>query len=68
MSNFILPCLDEFSLKNKAGGQVLAYSGFYPEHHKRIHLFGKSDEAVICTAMGICLELDIVMTFEEVEK
>ena len=50
-----------------AMGQILAYSGFYPEHRKRIHLFGKNDEAVIATAMAICLELDITVTFEEVE-
>lgn len=50
-----------------AMGQVLAYSGFYSEHHKRIHLFGKNDEAVIATAMAICFELDITVTFEEVE-
>lgn len=50
-----------------AMGQILAYSGFYPEHHKRIHLFGKNDETVIATAtaMAICLELNIVVTFEE---
>lgn len=50
-----------------AMGQILAYSGFYPEHRKRIHLFGKNDEAVIATAMAICLELDITVAFEEVE-
>ncbi len=48
-------------------GQVVAYSGFYPEHRKRIHLFGRNGATVNATAATICLELDIIMTFEEVE-
>lgn len=46
--------------------QVLAYSGFYPEHQKRIHLFGKAGEKVNATALAICNELGINVTFEEV--
>lgn len=50
-----------------AMGQVLAYSGFYPEHKKRIHLFGKKRELPSSTAVTICSELGITLTFEEVE-
>ena len=50
-----------------AMGQVLAYSGFYPEHGKRIHLWGKKGEMVSATAVTICLELGITATFEEVK-
>lgn len=49
-----------------AMGQVLAYSGFYPEHSKRIHLFGKKGELPTSTAITICSELGISVTFEEV--
>ncbi|ARV58090.1 hypothetical protein BZZ01_05075 [Nostocales cyanobacterium HT-58-2] len=47
-------------------GQVLAYSGFFPEHRKRLHLFGKKGEMVTSTAVTICAELGITVTFEEV--
>ena len=46
-------------------GQVLAYSGFYPEHHKRVHLFGRHD-ATLAKATSICNELGIKVTFEEI--
>lgn len=49
-----------------AMGQMLAYSGFYPEHQKRIHLFSKKGEIVSATAVTICFELGIAVTFEEV--
>jgi DNA-binding transcriptional ArsR family regulator len=50
-----------------AMGQVLAYSGFYPEHGKRIHLWGRKGEMASATALVICLELNIAVTFEEVQ-
>lgn len=50
-----------------AMGQVLAYSGFYPEHKKRIHLFGNIGELPTSTSVTICNELDIIVTFEEVQ-
>jgi hypothetical protein len=49
-----------------AMGQVLAYSGFYPEHRKRLHLFGKKGEMVTSIAVTICAELGIIVTFEEI--
>lgn len=49
-----------------AMGQVPAYSGFYPEHSKRIHLFGKKGELPTSTAIIICSELGVSVTFEEV--
>ena len=50
-----------------AMGQILTYSGFYPEHKKRIHLFGKKRELPSSTAVTICGELGITLTFKEVE-
>lgn len=54
-----------FSKWKSALGQVLAYSGFYPEHCKRVHLWGRKGEMVSATAVTICLELGIAVTFEE---
>ena len=50
-----------------AMGQILAYSGFYPLHSKRIHLFGERREIPTATAITICSELDITLTFEKVQ-
>lgn len=50
-----------------AMGQVLAYSGFYPEHSKRVHLWGRKGEVASATAVTTCIELDIKVTFQEVE-
>lgn len=44
--------------------QVLAYASFYPQHIKRIHLFGK--EAPTADTVAICKQMGIVVTFEEV--
>lgn len=50
-----------------AMGQVLAYSSFYPKHSKRIHLWGRKGEMASATAVTTCLELNIAVTFQEVE-
>lgn len=47
-------------------GQVLAYSGFYPEHGKRIHLWGKKGEIASATALAICLSFEVKVTGVEV--
>ena len=47
-----------------AMGQVLAYANFYPQHAKRIHLFG--EEAPTTDAIAICSQLGIAVTFEGV--
>ena len=47
-----------------AMGQVLAYASFYPQHTKRIHLFG--EEAPATDAIAICSQLGITVTFEGV--
>jgi hypothetical protein len=47
-------------------GQILTYSGFFPEHTKRIHLFGDctpQKKEVICSTL---LSFDVIATFEEV--
>ncbi|MCY7278877.1 MAG: hypothetical protein LH702_35360 [Phormidesmis sp. CAN_BIN44] len=49
-------------------GQVLAYSGFYPEHQKRIHLFGEAHHiSYVKAAKNICEEFAIAVTFEGVQ-
>ena len=47
-------------------GQVLAYANFYPEHTKRIHLFGLV--APSADALAICSQMGIVVTIEEVSN
>jgi len=48
-------------------GQILAYSAFFPEHSKRIHLFGRPDLAKLAQAQATCSEFCITVTFEEVQ-
>jgi hypothetical protein len=49
-------------------GQVLAYSGFYPDYKKRIHLFGlEADQQQLSTIKSTCLPFDVEVTFEIVE-
>lgn len=50
----------------EALGQLLAYSPSFPQHTKRIHLFGKSDLAKLTAARTTCKEFNITVTFEEV--
>lgn len=48
-------------------GQILVYSGFYPEHKRRLHLFGyESDEKQIPTIANSCLAFDVSVSFEMV--
>ncbi|MGL4620952.1 hypothetical protein [Chroococcidiopsis sp.] len=48
-------------------GQILAHSGFYPEHQKRIHLFGSTFELKkLPDIEAACLSFDIKVTGEEV--
>lgn len=51
----------------EALGKLLAYSAFFPEHSKRIHLFGKQDLAKLALAQATCSEFKITVTFETVE-
>ncbi|MBE9216725.1 hypothetical protein IQ247_29415 [Plectonema cf. radiosum LEGE 06105] len=52
----------------EALGKILAYSSFFPEHSKRIHLFGRPDLAKLALAQATCSEFGITVTFEEVES
>ena len=48
-------------------GQILVYSGFYPEHKRRLHLFGReSDQKQIATIANSCLAFDVSVSFEMV--
>ena len=48
-------------------GQILVYSAFYPEHRKRIHLFGKCSELTkLPDVEAACLAFDVNVTAEEV--
>ncbi|MEA5507972.1 hypothetical protein VB735_33795 [Halotia wernerae UHCC 0503] len=51
----------------EALGKILAYSAFFTEHSKRIHLFGRSDLTKLVLAQATCSEFDITVTFEEVQ-
>lgn len=49
-------------------GQVLVYSAFYPEHQKRIHLFGTAAELKrLADIQTACLGFDVLVTGEEVQ-
>ena len=48
----------------KAG---LVYSGFYPEHQKRLHLFGSAEyEKQIADIAASCLVFDVLVSFDQV--
>lgn len=46
--------------------KLLAHSSFFPQHSKRIHLFGRLDIAKLGQAMATCNDFNITVTFEEV--
>jgi hypothetical protein len=46
-------------------GEVLAKGAFFPEHRKRIHLFGVSDK-LMTTILASCTPLNITVTFEAI--
>jgi hypothetical protein len=50
----------------EALGKLLAYSSFFPQHSKRIHLFGRLDMGKLALATAMCRDFDITVTFEEV--
>jgi DNA-binding Lrp family transcriptional regulator len=48
-------------------GQILVYSAFYPEHQKRLHLFGRRDELTkVADIEAACLAFNVNVTTEEV--
>ena len=68
----LLTAIEVVEIKNindwkGALGQILAYSAFFPEHSKRIHLFGRVDLAKLALAQATCSEFGITVTFEEVQ-
>lgn len=50
----------------EALGKILAYAAFFPNHNKRIHLFGKPDLTKLALAQDTCSEFGVAVTFEEV--
>jgi hypothetical protein len=46
--------------------KLLAYSSFFSQHSKRIHLFGRLDIAKLAQATAMYKDFDITVTFEEV--
>lgn len=50
-------------------GQILVYSAFYPEHQKRLHLFGRGrEQEQIPNIAASCLSFDVQVTFEVVSE
>jgi hypothetical protein len=47
-----------------AVGQVLIYGQSYPEHQKRIHLFGEASRDFLSMIRTYCTALDIDVTWE----
>jgi hypothetical protein len=46
-------------------GQILAYGAYYPEHQKRIHLFGETHSLRTVAVQSTCSDLDVTTTFEQ---
>lgn len=68
----LLTATEVIEIKNindwkEALGKILAYSAFFCEHSKRIHLFGRCDLAKLALAQATCSEFGITVTFEEVQ-
>ena len=53
------------NLWKTALGQVLAYSNYYPEHNKRIHLFGKARPEYIELAKQHCYVYGVEVSYED---
>ena len=50
-------------------GQILVYSGFYPKHQKRLHLFGTAKELeALADIEAAVLSFAVKVTGEEVKK
>lgn len=69
----LLTATEVIEIKNidnwkEALGKILAYSSFFPEHNKRIHLFGHPDLAKLALAQATCSEFEITVTFEKMES
>ena len=48
-------------------GQILVYSGFYPEHSKWIHLFGSQQQLQeVADIEAACFPFDVNVTAQEV--
>lgn len=48
-------------------GQILVYSAYYPEHQKRIHLFGsEADREKLLDIELSCSAFDVLVTFEAI--
>ena len=45
-------------------GQILTYAGFFPEHTKRIHLFGDCTPEKKLVIYSTLLSFDVIATFE----
>ncbi|MDB9372369.1 MarR family transcriptional regulator [Nodularia sphaerocarpa] len=48
-------------------GQILTYAAFFPEHTKRIHLFGNCTPEKRLTICSTVLGFGVIATFEEVK-
>jgi hypothetical protein len=47
-------------------GEVMAKGQCFPEHHKRIHLFGESDK-LLEKIVAACSVLEVLVTFESID-
>ncbi|MEY3331778.1 MAG: hypothetical protein RLZZ176_78 [Cyanobacteriota bacterium] len=45
-------------------GQILVYGLYYPDHKKRIHLFGRCKESKLQTIKDHCGKFDVVVTWQ----
>lgn len=45
-------------------GQIIVYGDYYPNHQKRIHLFGENDDAQTLLIVQQCQKQNVIATFE----
>jgi hypothetical protein len=69
----LLTATEVIEIKNinnwkEALGKILAYSALFPEHQKRIHLFGNQDLSKLALAQATYSEFGITVTFEEAKE
>lgn len=58
------------SYKNwlKGVGQLMIYGQDFPDHQKRLHLFGKSSENKKLQIISYCTNLNIIVTFDNLNN
>ena len=49
-------------------GQILVYGDYYPNHQKRIHLFGETQKSYLDMVIKHCKKRNVIVTYESTKK